>query len=109
MTRSMQQAIDETNRRRDIQQAYNRKHGITPASIQKAVAGTFDFGAKPAPALPAQVAEAPAVYESLEDVDADIRRLEKQMHQAARELDFERAADLRDQIKSLQQAIVLGT
>jgi excinuclease ABC subunit B len=109
MTPSMQQAIDETNRRRDIQQAYNRRHGITPASIHKAVAGTFDFGANPPPSLPAQVAEAPAVYESLEDVDADIRRLEKQMHQAARELDFERAADLRDQIKSLQQAIVLGT
>jgi excinuclease ABC subunit B len=109
MTRSMRQAIDETNRRRDIQEAYNRVHGITPASIHKAVAGAFDFGANPPPSLPAQVAEAPAAYESLEDVDADIRRLEKQMHQAARELDFERAADLRDQIKSLQQAIVLGT
>jgi excinuclease ABC subunit B len=108
MTSSMQQAIHETNRRRDIQQAYNRIHGITPASIQKAVAGTFDFGANPPPSLPTHVTEAPARYESLEDVDADIRRLEKQMHQAARELDFERAADLRDQIKSLQQAIVLG-
>ena len=107
VTPSMQLAIDETSRRRKIQQAYNRAHGITPASVQKAIAGTFDFVAGAAPTSAGGVAEAPAVYASLEDVDAEIRRLEKQMHQAAKELDFERAAGLRDQIKDLQRRVVL--
>jgi excinuclease ABC subunit B len=107
VTPSMQQAIDETNRRRKIQQAYNQAHGITPASVHKAIAESFDFGAGQQPA--SRVAEASAAYDSLEDVDAEISRLEKQMHQAARELDFERAADLRDRIKGLQRLIVLET
>jgi len=109
ITPSMQQTIDETSRRRQIQQAYNQAHGITPASVHKAIAGAFDFVTGPAPSQAARVAEEPAAYDSLEDVDAEIRRLEKQMHQAARELDFERAAELRDQVKSLQRLIVLET
>jgi excinuclease ABC subunit B len=107
VTPSMQQAIDETNRRREIQQIYNRAHDITPASVQKAIAGTFDFGTPP-PAT-GRVSEAADAYESIEDVDAEIRRLERQMHQAARDLDFERAADLRDRLRRLQQLIVLET
>jgi len=109
ITASMQQTIDETSRRRQIQQAYNQAHGITPASVHKAIAGAFDFVTGPAPSQAARVAEEPAAYDSLEDVDAEIRRLEKQMHQAARELDFERAAELRDRVKSLQRLIVLET
>jgi excinuclease ABC subunit B len=109
VTPSMQQAIDETTRRRTIQQAYNQTHGITPESIHKAITGTFDFGAHPPPSPAARVAENPAEYGSLEDVDAEIRKLEKQMHQAAGDLDFERAADLRDRIKRLQRLIVLET
>jgi excinuclease ABC subunit B len=109
VTPSMQQAIDETNRRRGIQQAHNEAHAITPESIQKAITGTFDFGASAPPSPASRVAEDLSEYGSLEDVDAEIRRLEKQMHQAARELDFERAADLRDQVKSLQRLIVLET
>jgi len=68
---------------------------ITPESVHKAITGTFDFGTGQPPSPAARVAEEIAEYGSLEDVDAEIRRLEKQMHQAARELDFERAADLR--------------
>jgi excinuclease ABC subunit B len=109
ITPSMQQTIDETSRRRQIQQAYNQAHGITPASVHKAIAGAFDFVTGPAPSQSTRVAEEPAAYDSLEDVDAEIRRLEKQMHQAARELDFERAAELRDRVKSLQRLIVLET
>ena len=106
----MQQAIDETDRRRNIQQAYNRRHGITPETVHKAITETFDFGTGPgrrrrSAGWPRSSTE----YGSLEDVDAEIRRLEKQMHQAARELDFERAADLRDQVKRLQRLIVLET
>jgi excinuclease ABC subunit B len=107
VTPSMQQAIDETNRRRKIQQAYNQAHGITPASIHKAITEAFDFGAGQPPSADRRVAEAPAAYDSLEDVDAEIRKLETRMRQAAKELDFERAAELRDQIKSLQRRIVL--
>ena len=109
VTPSMQQAIDETSRRRQIQQAYNQAHGIIPASVHKAIAGAFDFATGPAPSQARRVAEEQAAYDSLEDVDAEIRRLEKQMHQAARELDFEQAAELRDRVKSLQRRIVLET
>ena len=108
ITASMQQTIDETNRRRQIQQAYNQAHDITPASVQKAITGAFDFGT-PAPPATGQVAEAPDAYRSLEDVDAEVRRTEKEMHRAARDLDFERAAELRDRIRRLQQLVVLET
>jgi len=108
ITASMRQAIDETNRRRQIQQAYNQAHDITPASVQKAITGAFDFGT-PAPPATGQVAEAPDAYHSLEDVDAEVRRTEKEMHRAARDLDFERAAELRDRIRRLQQLVVLET
>ncbi len=109
VTPSMQQAIDETSRRRQIQQAYNQAHGIIPVSVHKAITGAFDFATGPVPSQARRVAEEQAAYDSLEDVDAEIRRLEKQMHQAARELDFERAAELRDRVKSLQRLIVLET
>jgi len=108
ITASMRQAMDETNRRRQIQQAYNQAHDITPASVQKAITGAFDFGT-PAPPATGRVAEAPDAYHSLEDVDAEVRRTEKEMHRAARDLDFERAAELRDRIRRLQQLVVLET
>jgi excinuclease ABC subunit B len=107
VTPSMQQAIDETNRRRKIQQAHNEAHRITPESIQKAITEVFDFSTGPPVSRLNQVAEEVAEYGSLDDLDADIRRMEKQMHQAAKELDFERAAELRDRIKELQKLIVL--
>jgi excinuclease ABC subunit B len=108
VTASMQQAIDETNRRRQIQQDYNQAHDITPASVQKAITGTFDFGTAAPPAT-GRVAEAPEAYHSLEAVDAEVRRAEKEMHRAARDLEFERAAELRDRIRRLQQLVVLET
>jgi len=109
VTRSMQQAIDETGRRRKIQQAYNIAHGITPESVHKAITGAFDFAAGQPSSPVDRVAEELAEYGSLEDVEAEIRRLEKQMRLAAKELDFERAADLRDQVKRLQRLVVLET
>jgi excinuclease ABC subunit B len=107
VTRSMQQSIDETNRRRKIQQAYNQKHGITPKTIQKEITQIFNFGNEQEDTGSDQVAQAIAAYKSLDDIDAAVKSLEKQMHQAAKDLEFEEAADLRDQIRALQKLIVL--
>jgi excinuclease ABC subunit B len=106
VTPSMQQAIDETGRRRRIQQAYNERHHITPVSIRKAIRESFEFGYGPPEAAASQVAEDLETYTSLEQLDPVIRKLEKQMHQAAHELDFERAAELRDRIRDLQKRMV---
>ena len=107
VTRSMQQAIDETNRRRKIQQAYNQKHGITPKTIQKEITQIFNFGNEQEDTGSDHVAQTIAAYKSLDDIDAAVKSLEKQMHQAAKDLEFEKAADLRDQIRALQKLIVL--
>ncbi len=107
VTRSMQAAIDETHRRRKIQQAYNRKHNITPATIRKDITETFDFGREPQKTAGGRVAETVASFTSLEDIDTIIASLKKEMEQAAKKLEFERAAELRDRIKALQELIVL--
>jgi excinuclease ABC subunit B len=107
VTHSMKLCIDETNRRRKIQHAYNRAHNITPETIQKDITQVFDFGKDQADSLYDHVAEAVAAYKSLDDIDAVIRSLKKEMNQAAKELEFERAAELRDEIKALQKLIVM--
>jgi len=87
-------ACAETERRRRIQEAYNRQHGIEPKSIQKAV------GALPQAKSPAAVTNL-----SLDDPQnfaAHVAKLEKEMFAAAEELEFERAAELRDRIKELK-------
>ena len=107
VTRSMQQSIDETNRRRKIQQAYNQRHGITPETIQKDITRIFDFENEKQVTAVDHVAEALATYKSLDDIDAAVNSLEKDMHEAAKNLEFEKAADLRDRIRALQKLIVL--
>ena len=107
VTRSMKVSIDETHRRRKIQQAYNRTHNITPETIQKEITQTFDFGNDRVDTAHNQVAENAAAYKSLDDIDAVIGSLKKEMDQAAKDLEFERAAELRDEIKALQKLIVL--
>jgi len=107
VTRSMQQSIDETNRRRIIQASYNQKHKITPVSIQKDITSIFDFGNKKDHTDQGQVAESLLEYGSLDDIDAVIKTLGKQMDEAARDLEFEKAADLRDQIRALQKLVVM--
>jgi excinuclease ABC subunit B len=100
VTPSMQRAIDETNRRREIQLAYNREHGITPQTIIKAIRSGLEAE------LSARRVAAQAIRESEEQLDRTelMARLEDEMLQAAEELDFERAARLRDRIKELQAA-----
>ncbi len=109
ITDSMRYAIEETNRRRTAQQAYNEAHGIEPKSILKAVRDlTDDIAEQYATA----VAEESAVYTTLADLPKAelhqmINELEKQMKAAAQALEFEKAALLRDQIVELRQIMVL--
>jgi len=100
VTASMQRAIDETNRRRQIQAAYNQEHGITPKTIVKAIRRGLESE------LSARRVAARAVHESEEQLDRTelIADLEAAMLQAAEELDFERAARLRDRIRELKDA-----
>ncbi|MEE9495536.1 MAG: excinuclease ABC subunit UvrB [Desulfobacterales bacterium] len=107
VTRSMQQAMDETQRRQKIQHAYNQAHNITPQTIRKEVTQIFDFGQEAETAARDEVAEDLTKYKSLDDMDAVINSLETEMQKAAKALEFERAAQLRDQIKRLKKLIVL--
>jgi excinuclease ABC subunit B len=106
MTASMGQAIEETNRRRAIQQSYNETHHITPRSIQKTITEIFDQVYQSPPNETLQVAEAPAAYTPADSVDATIGELEAQMQAAAKELAFEKAAELRDRIKALRKRVL---
>lgn len=100
VTRSMKAAIDETQRRRRIQQAYNEERGITPQSIQKAVRDIAE--------RVQAVAETRAPYEAgsldKQEVARLVKDLESQMKAAARALEFEKAALLRDRIGELRRA-----
>ncbi len=99
VTDSMRRAIEETQRRRRLQLAYNKKHGITPETIQKEIRGGIvaEIAANRV-ALDA-AAEPEAEYASLEQ----IQDLERQMLEAADQLDFERAAELRDRVIELKR------
>ncbi len=109
ITNSMRFAIDETKRRRVVQQAYNEEHGIEPKSILKAVRDLTDDIAE---RYETAVAEEGGTYTTLADLPKAelhqmISELEKQMKAAAQALEFEKAALLRDQIVELRQIMVL--
>ena len=106
LTASMKRAIDETNRRRKIQESYNKKHKITPASIKKEITSIFESVYEADYVTVDKVSETIADYEDFDHLDDIIRELEKEMNQAAKELSFERAAEIRDQIKALKQKII---
>jgi excinuclease ABC subunit B len=103
MTESMKKALSETERRRTVQRAYNQEHGITPESIKKNIGELLssvyemDYAAVP------EVAEGDEGYKTVDELHAEIRRLEKQMKEAAKALDFEKAAELRDRVKGLRE------
>lgn len=101
MTRSMQAAIDEMSRRREIQQAYNQEHNITPRSIKRAIEVSMEYSESHEPAF--GVMEEEEDYESGIPVPQLIAKLEKRMLTAAKELEFEKAAELRDRIKHLRE------
>jgi excinuclease ABC subunit B len=101
VTESMRVALEETGRRRALQEAYNTEHGITPASIVKAIddasLGVYNLDYS-APVL----MEEPEAYLSPQELEARIDELRSQMRLAAANLDFERAATMRDKIKTLK-------
>jgi excinuclease ABC subunit B len=102
VTDSMQMAIDETGRRRTIQAEYNAKHGIVPTSIMKDVLSLEYAAAEMDYVQLDLVAESPAIYGTEEATEQIIKRLETEMKAAAKELEFERAAAIRNQIRALR-------
>ncbi|HEX6386240.1 MAG TPA: excinuclease ABC subunit UvrB, partial [Anaerolineae bacterium] len=100
VTDSMRRAIDETDRRREKQLGYNRAHGIEPRTIVKGLAELLPHGEKET-----AVAEPVATYEDTADLFERIDELEAQMKTAAADLEFEKAALLRDQVMTLRQQL----
>jgi excinuclease ABC subunit B len=102
ITASMKSAIGETERRRTRQAAYNEEHGITPESVVRAIDDVMssvyarDYGVTPAARDPRDT------FRTQAELDAEIVRLEHEMKAAAANLDFERAASLRDSLKALR-------
>ena len=98
LTDSMENAIKETNRRREIQQKFNEEHGIVPVTVKKDIRAVIEATKK---------AELPSKKKKKETLDngwleTEILRLTEEMNKAAKNLDFEKAAELRDKIKDLQ-------
>ena len=108
VTDSMQQAIDETSRRRELQLAYNAEHGITPETIKKAI----KRGIEEEIAAQRVITESVGVSETQYVTQEFLNELEREMHAAAQNLEFERAAQLRDRILELKnqtgQAVAAG-
>ena len=101
ITRSMQATIEETKRRREIQSLYNKEHGIVPKTIQKRVRDSIEA---------TKVADEEVVYgikdtNDIEEIKNNIATLQAEMMDAAQNLQFERAAELRDKIKQLEERI----
>ncbi|MDH5707353.1 MAG: UvrB/UvrC motif-containing protein, partial [Candidatus Aminicenantes bacterium] len=103
ITDSMDKAIAETSRRREIQQEYNQRHRITPQSIKKRIDEVltsiyerdyFDYS---------RISEEKDIYLSPEKRKEEMEKLEKLMQEAARNLEFEKAAKLRDELKKLKK------
>ena len=103
ITGSMKAAIDETNRRRQIQDAYNKEHGITPTTIKKAIRDLITTGTdEDVDALNARRNEKDVESMSKKELQAEIKKYTKKMETAAAELNFEMAAEYRDHLKELK-------
>ncbi|OIO11006.1 MAG: excinuclease ABC subunit B [Gallionellaceae bacterium CG1_02_60_325] len=111
ITESMRKAIDETDRRRAKQVAYNEAHGITPQSVVKRIKDIidteYDVDAE-RKSLKAAQSEAKYLAMSEKEVAREITRIEKEMLKAAKNLEFEKAAQLRDQLKRLRESVFLS-
>ena len=98
LTESMEKAISETNRRRKIQEEYNKEHGITPTTIKKSVRSSIS-------ATSAEDIEVEYKLEKEEDIKVTIAKLTDEMLEAASKMEFEKAAELRDKIKELEKLV----
>lgn len=101
ITDSMRNAIDETKRRREIQDAYNKEHGIIPKTVKKDIRAAIEA---------TQAAEEEVVYgiketDDIDELKANVTKLTEEMMEAAKNLQFERAAELRDKLKELEEKI----
>jgi excinuclease ABC subunit B len=111
ITNSMRRAIDETDRRRVKQVAYNVAHNITPQGVQKRIKDIIEGMYEPDVArtqLKAAQEQAKYLAMSEKDVSKELKRLEKEMLQAARNLEFEKATELRDQLKKLRESVLIS-
>jgi len=97
LTGSMKRAINETNRRRKLQTAYNKKHHITPRTIEKKIQSIIDHEIKP------EISKEFINLENLEDIAGYIKQREREMKDSARNLEFEKAAIIRDEIGELRK------
>jgi excinuclease ABC subunit B len=110
ITRSMQKAIDETDRRRVKQLAFNEKHGITPTGIDKRVRDLIEgvFSEKEVNAKGKEKVDKETEIKSESDLMVEMKRVEKRMREAAKNLEFEKAAEYRDTLKSLKTQFISG-
>lgn len=112
ITGSMQRAMDETDRRRAKQVAYNEKHGITPHALNKPITDIMDLGDTNHPASGKvrlrKIAEKEKTYKAMNATQlmSKVGEIEKQMFEAARDLEFEKAASLRDEVETLRAEIL---
>lgn len=113
ITNSMERAISETERRREVQTAYNKTHGITPKGIEKAVKVILETSEEFSPQArmhAEKIAEEAAAYQALspKEMAKKIKQLEEKMYVHAKNLEFEEAAKLRDKIHHLRQVVFSG-
>lgn len=107
MTRSISATVQETERRRALQKIYNRDNNITPATIKKSISALLTSVYEKDYVTVPIAAESHAEYHSLKEAQAEIKKLKKQMLEAARELEFEKAAELRDRMHMLEKEMLL--
>ena len=106
MTRSITATLQETDRRRSVQKKYNRDHNITPATIKKSISSLLTSVYEKDYVTVPIAAESHAAYHSMKEAQAEIKKLKKQMLEAARELEFEKAAELRDRLHALEKDLL---
>ena len=106
----MQKAIDETDRRRVKQLAFNEKHGITPTGINTRVKDLIEgvFSEKEANRNGREKVDKQTEIKSESDLMVEMKRVEKRMREAAKNLEFEKAAEYRDTLKSLKAQFISG-
>jgi excinuclease ABC subunit B len=119
ITKSMKKAMDETNRRREKQQEYNAKMGIEPQALKRNIKDIMELGditkskkQRVSKAVPlSKVAESSQRYDVMtpQQIEKEISKLEAQMYQHAQDLEFELAAEKRDQIEKLRQQFIANS